>query len=594
MNSPGVNMAEMDFSDYVQSASEVAVGCVGGARRGPLTPTLITSQEELIRIFGEPISNDYGIYGAYAALTQVTQLFYQRVVSSGTPAVSGQPGVNKLSFTMNSNDSSFNGYKAKITQEGKEEGDPIDGEFLITIVNSSDQEVEKFENLSSNSDDPNYISKIINTESILLSVVVNDTGALKVEDMIFSGGEAGSKLAYAGESDDEFIFRSKYPDSTINNCRILITDPDSFGYFDITLVSQTSDTIESFPNLTSDPEDERYAPRFINTYSNRIQASYNKEGTHKGSYVFLGGTDGISQIVDTDIIGNLADGSGIYGFNNPETVDINLLIVPGVTSDEVVSASTNLCESRGDCLYVIDPPFGLTAQKVKEWANGEGDYSGKYVLNSSYSALYWSWIYTYDVYSKDNIYLPPSGYVVAQMAYSDSQSYPWFAPAGLKRGIIKGILDIEVSPTQGERDAIYGNRNCVNPIVKFTGTGISIWGQKTTQRKCSALDRVNVRRLVNWLKKSIGLSSKYFVFDPNDQVTWDQWTDMVEEALNQVKDARGIYELKVVMDPTNADIENNAMPGTIKIKPTKSAEFIDIGFMIMPYSASFEEDIAEV
>ena len=122
MNSPGVQITEADFSDYVQSASDVAVGCVGGARRGPLTPTLITSQEELIRVFGEPTTGDYGIYGAYAALTQVTQLFYQRVVSGGTAAVAGQVGIDKITFEMISKDSSFNGYVASITQEGKSEG----------------------------------------------------------------------------------------------------------------------------------------------------------------------------------------------------------------------------------------------------------------------------------------------------------------------------------------------------------------------------------------------------------------------------------------------------------------------------------------
>jgi phage tail sheath protein FI len=209
-------------------------------------------------------------------------------------------------------------------------------------------------------------------------------------------------------------------------------------------------------------------------------------------------------------------------------------------------------------------------------------------MNSSYSAVYWPWVKISDSYTKKDIWLPPSGFVAAQYAYNDKVGAPWLAPAGLNRGKMTKPIALEHSPTQGERDAMYGNRNVVNAIVNYLGDGIVIWGQKTTQRAPTALDRVNVRRLLNYLKKTISLSTRYFVFEQNNQATWDRWTNMVEPILRQVKERSGLNDYLIEINPTIWEIENNIMPATIKVKPTKSAEFIPIDFMIMPQSASFE------
>ena len=145
-----------------------------------------------------------------------------------------------------------------------------------------------------------------------------------------------------------------------------------------------------------------------------------------------------------------------------------------------------------------------------------------------------------------------------------------------------------MNPTQGERDAVYGNRNVVNPIVNFISNGIVIWGQKTCQRTPTSLDRVNVRRLMNYLKRTIGNTTRSFVFEQNVDSTWERWKTAVEPILINTKNNDGLYEYKIVLEASDADIENNRMPIDIYIKPTKTAEFISLKFNIMQYSASFD------
>ena len=204
------------------------------------------------------------------------------------------------------------------------------------------------------------------------------------------------------------------------------------------------------------------------------------------------------------------------------------------------------------------------------------------------SAIYWPWIKVSDSFTSKDTWLPPSGFISSVYAYNDSVGYPWTAPAGLNRGMIPNAIDIEMSATQGERDALYGNRNCINPIVNFISTGIVVWGQKTTQREKTALDRVNVRRLLNYLKRYIGNKTRYFVFEQNVDATWERWKTIVEPILAKAKNANGIYDYKITLDATDEDFENNRMPITIYIKPVKSAEFISLNFNIQPYSASFK------
>lgn len=585
--SPGVQVNEVDFSDYVAASATSIIGMVGGARRGPTTPTLVTSQEEFLKIFGTPSTKEYGAYSALEALTQASQLYYQRVTHTASSATAGETGVDKFIFRALETGAKLNGYVVDIQYTS-------DNDFSIKIYESATAEtpVESYEGLSVDTTSEKFVSTQINGVSELVTLILSSEGTLATKKLTLAGGTEGATYGTAGGATSAFSIKTKYLDSTLNYCVVKFTEPDAFGYFDMYIYNENrSEVIELLKDLSLDPTDERYVDIVVKSGSNNIEVTYNAtalkddEDISDIEYTIMGGTDSIDFINTFDII------DGLEMFSNPEVLDINLLAAPGWYDSEVVAKGINVCQNRGDSLYIASTPFGLTAQQANDWANGSGEFAADHsAFDSSYGALYWPWLQVSDSHTRKNIWLPPEGLVLAQIAYSDRVGQPWFAPAGLNRGLMSRPLAVEYSATKGERDTIYGNRNIVNPIINYKGSGIVIWGQKTMQRKATALDRINVRRLLNYLKKIISASTSYYVFEPNDSYSWNKWVDMVEPKLENVKNLRGLYEYKVQMKPTVDEIENNTMPGTIWVKPTKTAEFIPLNFMIAPYGASFDEE----
>jgi len=247
---------------------------------------------------------------------------------------------------------------------------------------------------------------------------------------------------------------------------------------------------------------------------------------------------------------------------------------------------------RADTLALVDSPFGLDVGGVVDWHNGEG--YGHDAFNDSFGALYWPWVKVYDAYNKKEAFMPPSGFVTAQMAYNDYVADPWFAAAGFSRGLIRAGVELEMSPDLGQRDALYGDGNAVNPIVNFTREGITIWGDRTLQRRPTALDRVNVRRMLLYVEKVIATSVRYLVFEPNDPTTWRRFVGLVTPSLEFVKARRGLYDYRVICDETTNPaylIDQNHMNGRLLLKPTKNAEVITIDFVVLSTGAKFSEQI---
>lgn len=318
----------------------------------------------------------------------------------------------------------------------------------------------------------------------------------------------------------------------------------------------------------------------VDDLNNGTWTNFLAEATH----TLTGGTDGTTSVDAGDVT------PGLELFSNPDDVNINILCAPGYSEGAVINKGISICEARGDCMYLVDPPFGLTAQNVVDWHNGEGTYTDHQAYNSSYAALYWPWMYIYDDYNKAYRWTPPSGFVAGTYAFNDSVGEPWFAPAGFNRGRLTAPLAVETSATKGQRDFMYSGGNRVNPIVNFPKEGITIWGQETLQRKSSATDRVNVRRLLLMVRKAIALSTQYLTFEQNDRFTWDLWKGMVEPYLANIKARRGLYDFKVIMDETtvtDTNIDRNEMPGKVLLKPTKTAEMIQIDFVLYSTSAKF-------
>ena len=304
--------------------------------------------------------------------------------------------------------------------------------------------------------------------------------------------------------------------------------------------------------------------------------------------VLSGGFDDAVDINSSTAVLALAD------FNNNETYDINLIAVPDFAGDKVViSELIDLCENqRGDCFAIIDPPQGLNVQNVVDWHNGDGNYANENALNSNMAALYYPWIQINNEFTESMQWVPPSVKMVSVYAYSDSNSEVWFAPAGFNRGRVFTAQRLERVLNIAERDLLYAtDTNAINPICDFSGDGIVVYGQKTLQRAPTAMNRVNVVRLVLYMTKVLATAVKYLLFEPNDALTWLQYTHLVEPFMTDIKTRRGLYNFNIRCDSTTntpSDIDNNIMVAEITIQPTKSAERIINRFKITSTGASMD------
>ncbi len=340
-------------------------------------------------------------------------------------------------------------------------------------------------------------------------------------------------------------------------------------------------------------------PAFLNNNVNDSSTFEVRLPSQLNNKEFNGQANGIpsdpafSSELDSAVIGNPSISSGIYAFQNPEALDINLLLTPGFSTGAVIGTALQMCENRGEVLYLVDPPFGLRPQQVVDWHNGMLLSDLRSAINSSYGALYWGWLKIYDQFSSDELWIPPSGHVSAVFSRTAREAEQWFAPAGLRRGRLLTALDVEYSPTQAERDLLYGSGNAVNPIVKFPQDGITVWGQRTLQRSQSALDRVSVRMLVNYLKKNLIRLLRNFIFEPNDRVLWKQVEATINPFLSDVQARRGLSAFNVIVDETNNTperIDRNELWVSVFLKPTRDVEFVALNIALLRTGASFSAE----
>ena len=274
----------------------------------------------------------------------------------------------------------------------------------------------------------------------------------------------------------------------------------------------------------------------------------------------------------------------MFALSDPEQIDIDYIAVPGHSSTNVITELIDFCQNyRQDCIAIVDPPFGLTVQEIIAWQNGSHPLN-QTRFDSDFLALYWPWVKIHDSYNQIDVWVPPSGSIMAVYARNDILSAPWFAPAGETRGIVPGITDVYNRPTLGERDAMYGNHNCINPIVQYSNlTNFVVWGQKTMQRLPTAFDRVNVRRCMFALEKQIRIGSRHMLFDPNDALFDKKFINMCTKILNNIKTARGIYDFIIQADAsinTGDVIDRNEFRANIGIQPEKAVEFMFLTFSV--------------
>mgnify|MGYP001215660781 CR=1 FL=1 len=248
----------------------------------------------------------------------------------------------------------------------------------------------------------------------------------------------------------------------------------------------------------------------------------------------------------------------------------------------IAQKAIDMVEDRADCFVVVDPVvYGSALTTATAHAESK---------DSNYAAMYWPWIQIPEPDLGRNVFVPPSVAMAGVYSFNDKVAHPWFAPAGLNRGGIDTAIQAERKLTHNNRDDLYDSN--VNPIATFPGQGICAWGQKTLQKKESALDRVNVRRLLIKLKKFIASTSKFLVFEQNNVATRNKFLNIVNPFLEQVQSNSGFTAFKVIMDDTNNtpdQIDRNILFGQIFIQPTRTAEFIMLDFTVQPTGATFPE-----
>ena len=276
---------------------------------------------------------------------------------------------------------------------------------------------------------------------------------------------------------------------------------------------------------------------------------------------------------------------GIETYSNPEAVDINVFATPGINFQDhssLVNQAIDMIETeRADSLYIMNSP-NITGATATDSIVSALDDAG---IDSNYSATYWPWIQVRDTDNATQLYIPPTGEVVKNIALTDNVSYPWFAVAGYSRGLVNAIKATK-KLTLDDRDVLYKNR--INPIATFSDTGTIIWGNKTLQVRESALDRINVRRLLLRARKLISAVSVRLLFEQNDDQVRNEFLRLVNPILDAIKKERGLYDFRVTVSNDPEDIDANTMRGKIYIKPTRSLEYIDVEFIITPTGASFE------
>jgi hypothetical protein len=305
--------------------------------------------------------------------------------------------------------------------------------------------------------------------------------------------------------------------------------------------------------------------------------------TYKQGITTTGGTfSALADYANSDYYAYL---QGIETYANPEAVDINVFATPGINFQDhssLVNQAIDMVENeRADSLYIMNSPNITGATATDEIVAALDTAS----IDSNYSATYWPWIQVRDTDNATNLYIPPTGEVAKNIALTDNVSYPWFAVAGYSRGLVNAVKATK-KLTLDDRDVLYKNR--INPIATFSDTGTIIWGNKTLQVRESALDRINVRRLLLRARKLISAVSVRLLFEQNDDQVRNEFLRLVNPILDGIKKERGLYDFRVTVSNDPEDIDANTMRGKIYIKPTRSLEFIDVEFIITPTGASFE------
>lgn len=603
--SPGVYTKETDFSYYVKQISTSACGMIGLAEKGPINkPTLVTSWEQFIRKFGSYINDGYLAYAARLFFDNGGQVLYVNRVahyesntltakkssvtlknrrSVAATLTTGTQGTDKITWTVKTYGVSGNAITVALVKSGNDT--PLS-------VEVSAQAITVHLATGSSGDVTSTAAQVVTAitahagASALVQATSADTGIVS--------SIAATNLTGGLEPQDTLKVSAINEGIWGDSISIAVSDGtlDSADEFNLA-VSYKGEVVETFKNLSMNESDSNHVELVINDNSEYIvvddlSATSNVASDRPALDMFLltGGENGLTGMVDSDYIGDSAH-TGLYAFD--EIDDLNILLVPGVTTAPVITAGIAYAESRKDLLLIAETPIHLSPLEAVDFRKGKGKYNHA-AFDSSYGALYYPWLEMTDPLTGKTKLVPPTGAVAGCIARSDSKANVWYAPAGIDRGRIYNVLSLAYNTSRAERDVLYSEG--VNVIASFSDTGINIWGQKTLQSQVSALDRINVRRLMMYAEEAISQSSRYVVFEPNNSQTWRALVRIITPFLQNIKSKGGFYDFRVQCDSetnTSAMIDQNQMVARVFVKPTKTAEFVELNFILTATGADFME-----
>ena len=558
--SAGVLARENDQSFITQGPITVGAAIIGPTAKGPVEiPTVVTSYSDYQNKFGTTItsgSNAYTYFTSIAAYNYFNNggesLLVSRVVNGSYTAadttVAGNEGDVAVTFKTLGEGLLMNS-SSSLNSDGSMDSGSVDN-VRWEIVNSNTGS-GTFDLLIRRGDDTTNDKSVVETwTNLSLDPFSSDYVAKRIGDQTSTYASDGT--SYYLQTTGAYPNASRY-------IRVSEVNTPTPNYLDNSGVAKTAYTA-SIPVIASGGFE-------------------NATGDVKGGANFYDAIDSSDTqgLVGTDYTNmiNLLSNSDDYKFN--------LLIVPGLYDVDYTTQLTSIIsntQNRGDNLLVLDlVKHGQTVSAVTNQASSR---------NTSYAASYWPWVQVIDPDTGKQVWVPASTVMAGVFAYNDSISEPWFAPAGINRGGLGQVVRPERKLAQATRDDLYTNK--VNPIASFPGTGVVVYGQKTLQTKSSALERVNVRRLLIEMKSYISGVAQNLVFEQNSAATRNNFLAQVNPYLEGIQQRQGLYAFKVVMDDTNntADvIDRNELIGQIYVQPTKTAEFIYLDFNVTPTGVAF-------
>ncbi len=607
--SPGVYVRETDFSFYVKQISTAAAAMVGVAERGPVGKAqLVTSWEQFLGKYGGYIADGYLAYAARAFFDNGGQILYvNRVAHISDPTDRATLAAVKSSATIEGR-----GVAAMLTtgtagtdeiRWAAREGGTGGNALSIVLV-------------AAGTDSALTISVTGSAITINLATDASGNPASLVADVLtaIASHAQASPLITGASADTGIVQPAPQANLTggtvpVDTLRIDAIDEgawgdgisirvengslDPAGAFNL-VIRYKGNPVEVFKDLSMDEARPNHVELLVNEKSRYITvhdlsatSGPASDRPAVGHYLLAGGDNGLDTLTDADYIGDPSQHTGIYAFDEVEAV--NMLMVPGVTSAPVFAAAIAYCEQRQDLMLIADTPVLLEPLEAVDFRKGQGMYSHA-AFNSSYAALYYPWLEISDPMTSQKKLIPPCGAVAGCFARSDRKTAVWHAPAGIDRGRVFGALSVGYKTSRAERDVLYPEG--VNVIAVFPDTGVNIWGQRTLQAQPSALDRINVRRLMIFMEEAIAKSSRFVVFEPNNPQTWRALVRLISPFLQGIKEKGGLYDYAVQCDEdtnTPVVIDRNELVCRVFVKPTKTAEFAELNFVLTATGANFTE-----